>query len=417
MCTHSFTLATLYKGVFPFLEKHNYDIHIIVGDREYTKFDPRLFGSPRISVIPMKRLPTPLDVLSLLRLIFFFFHNRFDVIHISTPKASLLGALAARMTRNGKIVFMNRRRVYEMMVGRKRRFYAGVDRLICKLSDVVVPVSQEMGQQLVQESICDPSRLRILGHGSSNGIDTERFSLSDNTLKAGRHLRAKLGIPANALVLIFLGRICKEKGVDQLVPAFQRIKDAVPNAHLIVAGPDDPRDPISPQSEEAFAADPQVHRMGFVSDPRPLYACSDVFIFPSFFEGLPNVLLEAAAMERPVVAFDVPGVRETVEEGVSGYLVPCFDNVAMADHAIRILVDTEERLRLGRQARERIMKFYRREVTWGSLLAILNDLSAAPTVESTVGTLAQPTQKVSSNLRRHIFRQFSRYAGRNESAW
>jgi glycosyltransferase involved in cell wall biosynthesis len=378
MCTHSFTLATLYKGVLPFLEKHNYEVHVIVGDREYTEFDTHLFGSPRISVIPMRRLPNPLDVLSLLRIVLFFLWNRFDIVHISTPKASLLGALAARMTRNGRVVFINRRRVYEMMSGRKRRFYAGVDRLICKMSDVVVPVSQEMGLQLVQEGICNQDRLRVLGHGSSNGIDTDRFSLNEETVKSGDTLRAELGIPASAPVLLFLGRVCKEKGVDQLVPAFRRIKDAVPNAHLIIAGPDNPRDPIEPTSEEAFAADPQVHRLGFVTDPRALYACCDVFIFPSFFEGLPNVLLEAAAMERPVVAFDVPGVRETVDEGVSGYLVPCFDNAAMADHAIHILVDAEERSRLGQQARERIMKFYRREVTWESLLALLNDLAAAP---------------------------------------
>ncbi len=392
MCTHSFTLATLYKDVLPFLEKNNYEIDVIVGDREYTALDASLFGSPRISVIPMRRLPTPLDLLSLLRVVLFFLRNRFDIIHISTPKASLLGALAARLTRNGKIVFMNRRRVYEMMTGRKRRFYAGMDRLICKLSDVVIPVSREMGQQLVDEGICNEARLRILGHGSSNGIDTDYFSMNEDTLQAGRALRVELGIPEDAPVLLFLGRICKEKGVDQLVPAFRRIKEAVPDAHLIIAGPSNPRDPIDPQSEEAFASDPQVHRFGFITDPRPLYACTDVFIFPSFFEGLPNVLLEAAAMEKPVVAFNVPGVRETVEDGSSGYLVPCFDNVAMADNAIRLLLNKVERLYLGRQARERIIKFFRREVTWERLLTILDTLATTPNAKRRAGGLHQPIE-------------------------
>jgi len=390
MCTHSFTLATLYKGVFPFLEKHNYDIHIVVGDREYTEFDPHLFGNLRISIIRMRRLPTPLDVLSLLHIVFFFFRNRFDVIHVSTPKASLLGALGARITCNGRIVFVNRRRVYEMMSGRRRRFYAAVDHLICKLCDVVVPVSQEMGQQLVQEGICDQKRLRVLGRGSSNGIDTDRFSLNAEAVRAGSDLRKSLGIPADVPVLLFLGRVCKEKGVDQLVPTFQRIKEAVPNAHLIVAGPDDPRDPVTSETEQVFTSDPQVYRLGFVSDPRPLYACTDVFIFPSFFEGLPNVLLEAAAMERPVIAFDVPGVRETVEDGVTGFLVPCFNNVALADHAIKVLRDTETRLRLGRQAREWVVKFFRREMAWESLLTILDELAVAPPIINSARTPAQP---------------------------
>nr|WP_246728549.1 glycosyltransferase family 4 protein [Microvirga terricola] len=383
MCTHSFTLATLYKGLLPFLENHGYEIHVVVGDREYTEFDSALFGNPRISVLPMKRLPSPFDLISLVRVAHFFFRNRFDVIHLSTPKASLLGSVAARLTGNGRIVFVNRRRVYEMMSGRKRRFYAAVDRLICGLCDVVVPVSREMGHQLVEEGICSESQLRILGYGSSNGIDTDRFSPRDEALNAGQELRRELGIPADAPILLFIGRICKEKGVDHLVPVFRRIRDVVPHAHLIILGPDDPRDPISPQSEETFATDPQVHRFGFINDPRPFYACADVFVFPSFFEGLPNVLLEAAAMERPVVGFDVPGVREAVEDGVSGFLVPCRDDDAMADRTIHLLNHTEERLRLGRQSRERVMRLYRREVTWENLLAILNDLAT-----TSIGSIA-----------------------------
>lgn len=378
MCTHSFTLATLYKGVLPFLESHGYEIHVVVGDREYNNFDPVLFGRPRISVIPMSRLPTPYDIISLVRVVFFFCRNRFEVIHMSTPKASLLGSIAARLTYNGRTVFVNRRRVYERMSGWKRKLFTAVDRFICKRCDIVVPVSKEMGAQLVSEGICSEERLRILGHGSSNGIDTERFSLNDEVLKKSRELRVNLSIPSGAPVLLFVGRVCKEKGVDHFVSILRLVRQAVPEVHLIIAGPDDPRDPISAASGEALAADSGVHRLGFVTDPRPLYACADIFVFPSFFEGLPNVLLEAAAMEKPAVCFDVPGVRETVEHGVSGYLAPFLDDTAMADSITCLLRDSDERSRVGRQARERVMNLFSREVTWESLLAVLNELIAAP---------------------------------------
>jgi glycosyltransferase involved in cell wall biosynthesis len=377
ICTHSFTLETLYKGLFPFLQKHDYDVHVVVGDREYSSFEVAHFGHFSISIIPMRRLPSPRDLISLVQLVRFFRRNRFDVIHLSTPKASLLGAIAARLTGAGGIVFVNRRRVYELMSGWKRRIYANVDRMTCSLSHAVIPVSQEMGRQLIEEKICNRRRIRFIGNGSSNGIDTERFVLDDDARAAGAALRKELKIPADAQTLLYLGRVCHEKGVEHLVPVFRRVKQSFPNAHLLLAGPDDPRDPIDPNAARAIAGDLQIHRIGFVQDPRPLFAAADVFVFPSLFEGVPNVLLESAAMEVPAVGFDVPGVREALEHDVSGLLVPRADESGMAEALTELLGDHGRRSRLGQQGRDRVIQLFSREKVWHGLLAIFDEVIAS----------------------------------------
>jgi glycosyltransferase involved in cell wall biosynthesis len=379
VCTHSLTLTTLYKGLFPYLAERGFDIDAVVGDTEYRDFPERHFGKFRLHVVPMQRTPSALsDLGSLLRMIWFFATHRYDLIHISTPKASLLASIAARLTFNGPLLFVHRRKIYELYGGRKRAFYIAVDRLICRLSRAVAPISRELGDDLVREKQCPPPKLRFFGSGSSNGIDVDRFRLTAPLAARGAALRAELGIPAQAPLLLFLGRMCKEKGADHLPGVFDRVRAAVPEVRMIVAGPDDARDPIEPAAAARFESDPAIRRLGFVAEPEALYAACDVFVFPSYFEGFGNVLLEAAAAERPAVAFDVPGVREAVAHGVSGFLGPVRDEEQMAAHITRLLLDTELRRRMSAAARARVVAEYRRERIWGEIEALLREMARKP---------------------------------------
>ena len=375
VCTHSLTLATLYKGLFPYLSARGFDIDVIVGDHEYTEFAPEDFGPIRPIVIPMVRLPSPAaDLKSLLGFIRHFARHRYDVVHVSTPKASLTATLARTLTGGGPTVFVYRRCVYELMTGLKRMAYMNVDRVICALSTLVVPISRQLERFLIDERIAPPDKVRLIGAGSSNGVDTVRFDLTPDVRQAAKTLREDLGIPARAPVLLFVGRVCSEKGVDLLPAVFDRVRAAVPDVHMIVAGPDDDRDPISPGTAAAFAADTAIHRIGFVSDTGPLYALSSVFVFPSYFEGFGNVLLEAAAMQRVSVAFDVPGVQEAVQDGVSGRLVPSGDAPAMARAVIDLLEDPDGREAMQTRARSRVVDLFSRERVLAEIETLLRGL-------------------------------------------
>lgn len=374
VCTHSLTLATLYKGLFPYLSSKNFDIDVIVGDREYTDFPEKDFGVIAPHIIPMRRLPSPVaDLMGLARFTMFFASNRYDVIHISTPKASLLASIAARATGNGRVVFVYRRCVYELMQGLKRALYLNLDRLICALSKTVVPISRQLERFLVNEKVCAPEKVRLLGSGSSNGVDVERFSPTDANAQAGEKLRRELNIPDGAPVLLFLGRVCSEKGVDLLKPVFEQVLAKFPDVHLVVAGPDDQRDPISDEAMRCFTQHPSARRIGFVKDPEPYYAMASVFVFPSFFEGFGNVLLEAAGMERVSVAFDVPGVQEAVANGDSGVLVASRDVDGMANAVLQLLGDAESRRAMELRARERVVRLFSRRFVWKEIEALLRE--------------------------------------------
>lgn len=380
LCTHSFTLATLYKGLFPYLTAQGFDVEVVTGDREYSTFSEEDFGQFKLHIIPMRRTPAPLpDLVSLARLTAFFATRRFDVIHVSTPKASLLGALAARITGAGPVVFVYRRKIYELYSGMRRKVFTAVDRLICTLSAVVIPISRQIGRDLLEDRLCPAEKIRFIGNGSSNGINVQRFSPTAETLEAGRRYRAELNLPEGAPVLAFLGRVCREKGVDHLPGVVERVRKACPTAHMVVVGPDDERDPISEAARRYFETESHVRRVGYLERPEKLFALCDVFVFPSLFEGFGNVLLEAAAMGRPSVAFDVPGVNEAVAHERSGFLSPVGDEAGMADHVVSLLMDDELRARIGRQAQERVDLEFRREVVWEQIQRVLREVAAART--------------------------------------
>lgn len=376
MCTHSLTALTLCKGLFPFLESRGYDIDVLVGDTEYQDFPREHFGEASFHVIPMERMPHPLrDVVAFTRFCLFMLRNRFDVIHVSTPKASLLAAFASRLTLNGPVLYIHRRQVYRLMSGWRRKLFEWADRFTVMLCRKVVPISRQMASELVEAGVAPQRKICFIGSGSSNGIDTERFRPSPVLTEQGLALRAAHGIPKTAPLLLFVGRLCSEKGVADLSVAFDAALARAPDAHLAIVGPSDRRDPIAEEARRRFETDSAIHLTGFCDDPRAWFAACDVFVFPSYFEGFGNVLLEASAMETPCLAYNVPGVREAVAHGVSGFLVASHDAVALGEAVGRLLADPAKAAAMGQRGRQRVLEEFRRERVWAELVEVIDRLA------------------------------------------
>lgn len=382
ICTHSLTLATLYKGLFPYLGRQGYKIDVVVGDREYTDFDPRHFGTIHPHIVPMSRMPHPLkDPVALFRMFRFLKAGKFDIVHVSTPKAALLGSIAGKAA-GARVIFVYRRCVYELMSGFKRWLFRENDRITCTFSDLVLPISNQIRTFLLEERVSPMSKIRMIGSGSSNGIDVNRFNPRNVTAAQTAELRASLSISPDAPILLFLGRVSGEKGVDLLPELLERVRHRHPETVMIVAGPEDKRDPPSERTREIFATHEAIRRIGYVADPSPFFALCDLFVFPSYFEGFGNVLLEAAAHERVAIGFDVPGVQEAIAHRESGILVASGDVAAMSEEAIALFADPEALHAMALRARARVENQFSNEVIWAELDRTFRDLVAERAVHA-----------------------------------
>ncbi|MES2444539.1 MAG: glycosyltransferase [Pseudomonadota bacterium] len=375
VCTQSFALNTLYRGLFAHLEAQGFACEAVVGDSDYLASDPNL-GDVRVHVIPMVREPKPLtDLVSLIRLITFFARNRFDVIHVSTVKAAFLGSIAARLTGQSALLFVVRTRIYQDRTGFGRWLYEKIDWTVCRLVRLVAPIGREMGEVMAADGVCPPEKLRYFGAGSSNGIDVDAFSRAPETVARGMAIRREAGVPDNVPLMLYVGRLAMGKGLNALPVVMDRLAEAGSDAWLMLAGPVDWREPTEPEVLADLDARPNLVRLGFLADPAPLYAAADLFLFPSSREGFGNVALEAQAAELPVVAFDTFGVREAVADRVTGLLAPLGDADAFADHTVRLMEDAALRKQMGQAAVERVRRDFSNARVWGDLTATLHELA------------------------------------------
>ncbi|MBW2508574.1 MAG: glycosyltransferase family 4 protein, partial [Deltaproteobacteria bacterium] len=307
-------------------------------------------GIPHFAV-PMTRRFTPLaDLRALWALVRLMRRERFDVVHTHTPKAGLLGQLAARLS--GVPVVVNTLHGFYFHDGTKplpRRFYVWMERIAAKCSDSIFSQNREDIATAVEERIARPELVKWLG----NGIDVARFDrrrLSDESLDA---LRRDIGLNPTAPVVGFVGRLVEEKGILDLLQAAQSVAKAIPNVQFLIVGPYDEEKPdaLRPDVGERYGLADRCRFLGMRHDMPELYALMDVLVLPSYREGFPRAPMEASAMGVPTVVTDIRGCREAVEDGVNGLLFPVGDVDALADALVGLLRDDARRGQMGAAAR------------------------------------------------------------------
>jgi glycosyltransferase involved in cell wall biosynthesis len=326
--------------------------------------------------VPMARSITPArDLVALWRLWRELRRIRPDVVHAHTPKGGLLGMIAAALARTPIRVYHLRGLPLVTACGRRRLLLRATEWTACRLAHRVLSVSGSIRDVVVAEGLCPPGKVKVLRSGSGNGVDTARFRPAGD--EARRASRAALGIPEDAPVLGYLGRLARDKGVRELAAAFRLLRERDLRAHLVVAGDADASDPLPAEVLDALRSDVRV-RLTSVDDSVPVYAALDVVVLPTYREGFPNVALEAAAMGLPIVATAVPGCVDAVQDGVTGTLVPVRDPEAIARAVERYLADAALRTRHGEAARRRAIAEFRPEAIWDALAAEYEALLATP---------------------------------------
>jgi glycosyltransferase involved in cell wall biosynthesis len=335
--------------------------------------------------VPMSRSMTPLaDTLALWRLYRVMRRERFTIVHCHTPKAELLGQLAARLA-GVPIVVDTFRGVYNGAgVGRgRKRLVAALARIAASCADVVLCQSRETMTAMVREQFCAPERMTFLG----NGIDIRLFDrarLRPHELDATRN---GLGLAPDRPVVGFVGRLVREKGILDLFQAMSLVRARVPGAQLLVVGPadSDKPDAVAPEQARHYGLDHGCVFTGLRTDMPLLYGLMDAFVLPSFREGLPRSPMEASAMGVPCVVTDIPGCREVVEHGRNGLLVPVRSPSALADTISTLLTHTDLAERMGRAGREKAVEDFDEQRVFGIVKSTYARLLAEKGIAPAVG--------------------------------
>lgn len=302
-----------------------------------------------VDVMPvlMERGVAPLaDFMSLIRLWRVLKQLRPAITEFSTPKAGLLGNLAAKLCRVQARVYLLRGLRLETLSGLKRRLLLTAERVAAACTHHVLCNSKSLRDKAMELEIAPMEKLHVLGGGSSQGVDTDHFSPGP-----GR-FRGRLGITQDSPVIGFVGRLTCDKGVPELLQAFERVLEAIPKARLLLVGWfDKSDDAVSETVRRHINAHPQIVHTGFVVDTAPYYRVMDLMVLPTWREGFPNVVLEAASSGIPVIATHSTGSCDSVLPEITGLLIPAGYPEAIAEAVIRLIRNCDERLRMGRAAR------------------------------------------------------------------
>ena len=357
-----------FRGQIGYLRAHGLDVQAASSPGEEAEFAREREGIT-VHEVPMNRGISPLaDLVSLWRLIRLMRRIKPDIVHSHTPKAGLLGTIAARLTRTRGVMLSIFGLPQMTSRGLKLRLLNTMTWFSCKLAKRVWCDSDSMRQHLSESKLCSADKIVVLGHGSSNGIESQKkFNPASYSAEDRRALRTQYNIPQDALVVCFVGRIVADKGMRELAGAWRSLREKFPQLHLMVVGPFEPQDPLDPQDEELLHTDPRIHLTGMTQDvPRHL-AAVDLLVNPSYREGFNVALLEAAAMGLPVVASRVPGCADPVVEGVTGMLVPVRDAAALAQAIENYLLEPALREQHGRAGRARIVRDFQPQQIWQEL--------------------------------------------------
>ena len=232
-----------------------------------------------------------------------------DMVHSMTPKAGLLCMMAAKMAGVPIRLHTFTGLVWPTATGFSRKILMMTDRITCACATHIVPEGEGVKNDLQRCITKKP--MKVLGYGNVRGVDLDYWK---RKTERNEH---------QPLTFVFVGRIVRDKGLNELVAAFVKLNQLYPNTHLLLVGPyEDKLDPVLPDTKHLIDTCKSVEAVGIQKDVRPYYEQGDVLVFPSYREGFPNVVIEAGAMELPSIVTDINGSREIIEKGKNGLIVP-----------------------------------------------------------------------------------------------
>lgn len=356
------SLKHLLRGQMAFMSKNGFSVVLVSSDG--AELDDVIEAEKcEHHIIPLTRKINPFkDLLCTYRLYKLIRKEMPDIVHTHTPKAGIVGMLASFLAR----VPIRLHTVAGLPLleakGLKRFVLNFVEKLTYKFSTKVYPNSFGLKDIIIKNRFTSEDKLRVIGNGSSNGIDTSYFSPDLFSKEEKRSLKSKLGIEKNDFVFIFVGRIVSDKGINELVEAFNKICLVKENIKLLLVGPyEDELDPLERNTKLLINDNYKIISVGYQNDVRPYFSISNCLVFPSYREGFPNVVMQAGAMKLPSIVSDINGCNEIIENNINGLVIKVKSVRAIYDAMVNLTSDKSLFNKLRLNCRDKIIIKYERK--------------------------------------------------------
>ncbi|MFC4712837.1 glycosyltransferase family 4 protein [Planococcus dechangensis] len=318
--------------------------------------------------LQMDRGISPLhDLRSLFNCISIIHHERPLVVNASTPKAGLIVTMAAWICRVPVRVYTIRGLRMETTSGLKRSLLLTMEKMAASSATHCLAVSESLREKAIDFGIASEDKIKVLGIGSGDGFEIDRFVESPEILITRDKLRECYKLSKEHLILGFVGRLTKDKGVNELVEVFKKLSVENEHLRLLIVGDYEDDDPVGAEVKWEIENNPKIIKTGFLPDPVAYYYLMDVFVFLTKREGFGNVSIEAALCGRPVIASDVTGARNTIVDGNTGYLVNPDDSQDVKEKLSRLIESESLRLRFGEAGRQWARANFSNEMLWNEL--------------------------------------------------
>ena len=367
------SLKVLLKGQLRFMASNGFDVKGVSSEGEELREVHENEGIA-VEAITMSRKITPFqDLKSLWEMWNFLRKEKPQIVHTHTPKAGIIGMLAARLAGVPHRLHTVAGLPLMEATGVKRKILNFVEKLTYSSATRVYPNSKGLYDFILQNNFTQSNKLKIIANGSSNGIDTAFFSPDQVTELERVTLREKLNIQPDNFVFVFVGRIVSDKGINELIKAFSELQAAENNEPagiklLLVGGLENDLDPLNPETLAEINQNKDIISVGFQQDVRSFFAIADALVFPSYREGFPNVVMQAGAMGLPSIVSDINGCNEIIVEGENGLIIPPKNVEKLKEKMLTLAKDKNLYTKLKGNSRRMIENRYEQSVVWNALL-------------------------------------------------
>jgi glycosyltransferase involved in cell wall biosynthesis len=364
-----FVLPYFIGDQFMYFNEKGYKLHVICSpSEEILQYSQKM--NFKYSEIPILRsFSLYQDIKSIVAVCKYIKKNKIDIVCGHTPKGALIAMLASFLMRVKVRIYFRHGILYETSSGLKKTFLKYMERFTSFLSTSVVAVSQSIFERSLEDKLTNKEKLTVLNNGSCNGINSQKFSKESINIEILNNIKKKYKLNEESYVVGYSGRLVKDKGISELVNSFEELQTKYDNLYLLLVGMSEERDTLPKNIVNKINTNNHIIATGYVDYEmmKYYYAMMNLFVLPSYREGLPTSVLEASSMEVPVITSRATGCIDSIIESKTGILVNQNNPKELAQAINFFFMNPELAIEYGKNGREFVSKEFEQESVWNSL--------------------------------------------------